>query len=214
MNKSKISILSLLAACGLTSNVYSQDWISMSTESDTNESDEYVIQLSPSQDYTPAFISDYHDTISTAPVPHDTQVYIDSLESQVASLQAELEQARFDHEQQVQSLEYQISQLESDAFDDVQVKQDLEHEVAHYTWLSDWREQQLFIPMLVGWRYSPTEGWLYTDKQVFPYVYRSDNETWYHFTRDMYAFDNTTVWGAADRVFYNYNTRQWEWWSE
>jgi len=39
-----------------------------------------------------------------------------------------------------------------------------------------------FAPFVNGWFYEPSLGWLYTNRQTFPYIFDSDQGAWMHFT--------------------------------
>lgn len=70
---------------------------------------------------------------------------------------------------------------------------------------------QLYVPLLNGWRYSDSIGWLYTDSSTFPFVYLDTTQTWYHFVRDRTTLDQLST-TTIDRAFYNYTTNEWEIW--
>lgn len=70
---------------------------------------------------------------------------------------------------------------------------------------------QLYVPLLNGWRYSDSVGWLYTDSSTFPFVYLDTTQTWYHFVRDRTTLDQLST-TTIDRAFYNYTTNEWEIW--
>lgn len=105
---------------------------------------------------------------------------IEQLEQQVSQQQTQLDTLQRDYDTQSEQLE-QVT-LESESY-----------------------YNRLYFPLLVGWRYSPDHGWLYTDTETFPYIYRSENETWYFFARELQD-------GQNGRAFYNYTTEQWEIW--
>ena len=73
-----------------------------------------------------------------------------------------------------------------------------------YYWVNEYR-RQLHVTMLTGWFYHEKQGWLHTDQQSFPYIYRNDNQSWYYFARDHEQVDH-------GRAFYNYTTNTWEIW--
>ena len=37
------------------------------------------------------------------------------------------------------------------------------------------------VPFTSGWFFDPEDGWLYTDADTFPLVYKHSNETWYFY---------------------------------
>jgi hypothetical protein len=138
--------------------------------------------------------------MSDVPLSTKMEDYIADLESQVSVLKQQL----VDQQTHITSLEEELE------YNRVSIE-DTELYIFYLEEQSRWKDRQLSIPMLVGWRYSPDHGWLYTDKEVFPYVYRSDDGLWYHFTRDIKQVD--TSWHeVSDRVFYNFETESYEYW--
>lgn len=72
---------------------------------------------------------------------------------------------------------------------------------------------QLHIPLVNGWFYHPTQGWIYTDRDTFPYVYRDANKSWYFFERDLRGgMVEESGQGVYGRAFFNYTTNEWEIW--
>jgi len=200
MKKTK---LTLIAACSLLTslNADSTDsWISV--HYDDEEQKNYQIDLSPTSDYIPEHIAEYQKSIQgTIPLSSEAQRLIADLEARVVEL-----------EKQLADEQYKVQQLEKDKITMTDDAGDLQALIAHLNWQVEWQQKQLGIPMLVGWRFHPEHGWLYTDKEVFPYVFRDSDQGWYHFCRDLFQVDNTTWWDQSDRVFFNYETKLWEWW--
>ena len=58
------------------------------------------------------------------------------------------------------------------------------------------------VPFTSGWFYDPEDGWLYTDANTFPLVYKHSNETWYFY--ELGSHNN--------RYFFSYKTNEWEEW--
>ena len=75
------------------------------------------------------------------------------------------------------------------------------------TEIADLREQleeaiaMARVPFVDGWFYEPAHGWLYTDVNHYPLVYRHDTASWYYYDP-----------GSSPRFFYNYKTGEWECW--
>jgi hypothetical protein len=58
------------------------------------------------------------------------------------------------------------------------------------------------IPFTSGWFYDPEDGWLYTDANVFPLVYKHETSDWHFYEL-----------GSHDpRYFYSYETDEWHEW--
>ena len=168
---------------------------------DNEEQNLYQTDLSVRDDanYTiPERVVKYQ--MSDVPLSTKMEDYIADLESQVSVLKQQL----VDQQTHITSLEEELEYNRA-SIEDTQL---------YIVYLEDqcrWKDEQLAIPMLVGWRYSPDHGWLYTDKELFPYVYRNDDGSWYHFTRDITQVD--IGWHeSSDRVFYNFETKSYEYW--
>lgn len=208
MNK-KLSIISFIVTCSLVSTSHgsvtwtfdSDDGQEQTTTTVTADQDP---SLSPEGNSVPEHILKYQELFEgTIPFSPEAQARIDELEQQVAQLEQQLQ----DKQQEVDNLQQTITDVSADS-------DNLEMLLASYQWSNEQQRMQLLQPMLVGWRYWPAKGWVWTDTDVFPYVYCADDQTWYHFTRDMYAFDVIVAGSEAGRVFYNYTTDTWEWWNE
>lgn len=58
------------------------------------------------------------------------------------------------------------------------------------------------VPFTSGWFYDPEDGWLYTDANVFPLVYKHETSDWHFYEL-----------GSHDpRYFYSYETDEWHEW--
>ena len=101
-------------------------------------------------------------------------------------------------EQEIQSYQQQNQQLLEQSEQTNLALQDT------LDWMNEYY-RQLHVTMLTGWFYHETYGWLYTDQEDFPYLYRNDNQTWYYFARDHEH-------SSDGRAFYNYTTNEWEFW--
>ena len=62
-------------------------------------------------------------------------------------------------------------------------------------------EARNFTPYTHNWFYDPEKGWLWTNPEVFPYIYSAKQNAWLRY--DM---------GSTPRLFYNYAAEQWEKW--
>lgn len=58
------------------------------------------------------------------------------------------------------------------------------------------------VPFTSGWFYDPEDGWLYTDANVFPLIYKHSTESWYFY--ELGSHDS--------RYFFSYKTNEWEEW--
>ncbi len=58
------------------------------------------------------------------------------------------------------------------------------------------------VPFTSGWFFDPEDGWLYTDANTFPLIYKHSNETWYFY--ELGSHNN--------RYFFSYKTNEWEEW--
>lgn len=112
---------------------------------------------------------------------------IASLEQRVKQLERQINTAQQDNDQ----LKRNISQLDLDLQD------------AH-EWMNEYYKQ-LFVPLFTGWVYHAQHGWLYTDHDAFPYMYRDADQTWLYFARDHKD-------SSDRRAFFNYTTNEWEIW--
>ena len=53
-------------------------------------------------------------------------------------------------------------------------------------------------PIVSGWYYVPNQGWLWTNKDVYPYTYSAEDKAWMYFQS-----------GNANPKFYRYKTKTW-----
>ena len=53
-------------------------------------------------------------------------------------------------------------------------------------------------PIVSGWYYVPNQGWLWTNKDVYPYTYSAEDKAWMYFQS-----------GNAKPKFYRYKTKTW-----
>ena len=58
------------------------------------------------------------------------------------------------------------------------------------------------VPFTSGWFYDPEDGWLYTDANTFPLIYKHSTESWYFY--ELGSHDS--------RYFFSYKTNEWEEW--
>jgi len=58
------------------------------------------------------------------------------------------------------------------------------------------------VPFTSGWFYDPEDGWLYTDANAFPLIYKHSTESWYFY--ELGSHDS--------RYFFSYKTNEWEEW--
>lgn len=58
------------------------------------------------------------------------------------------------------------------------------------------------VPFTSGWFFDPEDGWLYTDADTFPLVYKHSNKTWYFYE----------LGSHNSRYFFSYETQEWEEW--
>ena len=57
-------------------------------------------------------------------------------------------------------------------------------------------------PFLNGWVFAKDQGWLYTDKDTFPFVYLESTSSWYFYE----------IGTSEPRRFFNYASEKWENW--
>ncbi len=55
-----------------------------------------------------------------------------------------------------------------------------------------------------GWVYDPVVGWLWTNNSVYPMVYKSDSNAWHYYK----------VGTSNPRLFYSYDSEEWQSWDE
>lgn len=58
------------------------------------------------------------------------------------------------------------------------------------------------IPFIDDWFYDPEDGWLYTDAEMFPLVYKHSDKSWYYYE----------LGSSKPRYFYSYKTKEWQTW--
>ena len=57
-------------------------------------------------------------------------------------------------------------------------------------------------PYLTGWVFAGEKGWVYTDADIFPFVFVESTSSWYLYE----------VGSSAPRRFFNYQEQLWEEW--
>lgn len=57
-------------------------------------------------------------------------------------------------------------------------------------------------PFLTGWIYQPDHGWIYTDNEIFPYLYLESTGNWLLYE----------IGSAEPHYFFNYNENKWQSW--
>lgn len=58
------------------------------------------------------------------------------------------------------------------------------------------------VPFTSGWFYDPEDGWLYTDADVFPLIYKHESSSWYFYE----------LGSHTPRHVFSYETNEWEEW--
>jgi hypothetical protein len=57
-------------------------------------------------------------------------------------------------------------------------------------------------PFLTGWIYHPDRGWIYTDTEIFPYLYLESTGNWLLHE----------IGSAEPHYFFDYNENNWQSW--
>ena len=57
-------------------------------------------------------------------------------------------------------------------------------------------------PFLRGWVYSEHHGWVYTDQEIYPYIYLSETSSWYFYE----------IGSSKPARYFNYSEEYWEVW--
>jgi len=58
------------------------------------------------------------------------------------------------------------------------------------------------VPFISGWFYDPENGWLYTDAESYPLIYKQSTSSWHFYE----------LGSHAPKYFYSYETELWEEW--
>jgi hypothetical protein len=122
---------------------------------------------------------------------------IASRDKRVAELEKALQAAKTQIvalEERVDDRDTRIAYLESEVVQRVHSQQEAEKKVEELTEIAA-------VPFVNGWAYLPEQGWLWTDATVYPYVYRSDSNSWCYYQQ-----------GTLPRLFFDDSSKQWEAW--
>ena len=109
----------------------------------------------------------------------------------------------------IEALESQISKLENASSEYASVNQNLRESLDVATNDNQKLAEELNeairvaqVPFTSGWFFDPEDGWLYTDANSFPLIYKHNTESWYFY--ELGSHDS--------RFFYSFQTEKWEEW--
>ena len=175
------------------------DGVEVSNGTDPNNPEKFPIPRSNPPEFSPG----------ESPVFFKEKV--DQLEKEVESLQNELRESELKVEQlmdQLQSREDRIAFLEKSLEEKDDRIANLESELIQRRHSqqkaqeeADTLAQIVSVPFVNGWVYLPEQGWMWTNAQVYPYVFRSETNSWCYFEQ-----------GTLPRLFFDDSNQKWEAW--
>lgn len=118
-------------------------------------------------------------------------------EDRIATLKNELAKAIAQIEilqNRLDERDIRIADLESEIIQRRHSQQEADEKVEELNRIAE-------VPFVNGWVYLPEQGWLWTDAQTYPYVYRSETKSWCYFQQ-----------GTLPRLFFDDTSKEWEAW--
>ena len=97
-------------------------------------------------------------------------------------------------EEHLNERDIRIADLESEVIQRRHSQQETDKELKELNRIAE-------VPFVNGWVYLPEQGWLWTDAQTYPYVYRSETKSWCYFQQ-----------GTLPRLFFDDTSKEWEAW--